>query len=1070
MKWTIPEKIIERGRAYADDSRVVSISQDVEQEVWYADVIGSEIYHVELDGTAKEEDICTCPYWLDHGYCKHTVAVELALRTKGYSRIMKANRQLKTNHQPPALSKMFTDSFSKLQEKETKQGLQIKTPLRLEIYLESLETFAFHPEKSTIGISLKVGEKTSGSRTYVVKNVADFLLAYEKQQRFRVNDNNTYSLQVANFSQEDQEILAFCLEIYHSNQMVATNGVQVKGKLNPRYMLLPFGDAKALIERLNKKERLNFKVAEENLAYVQFTKGDLPIIFHVNPYRDGYLLKIESHVKMYWEAYQWVLGRNTIVEVTHQQQEVYVMLQQLLKRVEVPEIFYAKEDVADLFAYVVPSLESIGKVIVADSLQSEMIQAPLKTHLHLSVEQKKIAMRVDFHYADVVFSSDEKLSSPVDKTELVVRNQIQENRLLAILNHYHYIKGKIDYRKPLPLHGELFAFFTEELPFLRKIAEVSLATSLSSLFLDSVQHQPSIEVREEGSWLDVRFDISDIPEEEIDAVVLSLINKEDFHELKNGQILSLESEMFQRTSEALMQLRGSLNYRNGSFEAPKYRGLQIESALNELTTTTFSQDFKEMVSNLTHPEKFQADLPKGLDATLREYQIDGFKWLKMLSQYRFGGILADDMGLGKTIQTITYLLSEKEEGNAKGPAIIVAPASLIYNWQMECQKFAPSLKTIVVSGPKNEREALLETGMNQDVIVTSYASVRQDIELYEEFDIQCLILDEAQMVKNSATKTFQAIKDLKTNLRFALSGTPIENNLEELWALFQMLMPGFFPSKKRFKAIPVEEIARMIQPFVLRREKREVLKDLPDKIESNLYSVLTEEQKTVYLAYLKQMQNTLNGMDHDAFNKNRISILAGLTRLRQICCDPSLFLEDYQGQSGKLEQLKELLQAAKQNNRRVLVFSQFTSMLSKIEEELERLELDTFYLRGSTKPKERMEMVEAFNSGEKDVFLISLKAGGTGLNLTGADTVILYDLWWNPAVEEQAAGRAHRIGQKKVVEVWRLIAEGTIEEKMNQLQQEKKELFNRVMNADEEQQLAKLTEDDIREILNIGIE
>lgn len=284
-----------------------------------------------------------------------------------------------------------------------------------------------------------------------------------------------------------------------------------------------------------------------------------------------------------------------------------------------------------------------------------------------------------------------------------------------------------------------------------------------------------------------------------------------------------------------------------------------------------------------------------------------------------------------------------------------------------------------------------------------------------------------------------------------------------------MIMPGFFPNKYSFREMAAEEIAKMIKPFILRRDKKTVLQDLPEKIETNYYSVLTEDQKRIYLAYLRQMQEEITQMDAATFKKNRISILAGLTRLRQICCDPKLFLDDYEGTSGKLEQAKDLIVAAKDNNRRILLFSQFTSMLSIIEEELQEMGLECFYLRGSTPPKERIKMVEAFNRGERDVFLISLKAGGTGLNLTGADTVILYDLWWNPAVEEQAAARAHRIGQKKVVEVWRLIAEGTIEERMDSLQNEKRELFQKVIQGNETQ-LQQMTEDDIRMILSIGEE
>ncbi len=583
------------------------------------------------------------------------------------------------------------------------------------------------------------------------------------------------------------------------------------------------------------------------------------------------------------------------------------------------------------------------------------------------------------------------------------------------------------------------------------------------MYLDAQRHQPKIEVEETSSWLDIRFDVTGINEHEIDQVLQSLLRNDAFYTLENGQVLSFDSEEFQQTSQVLQQFRESIRSDSGTIHLPKNQGLIIQDKLSG-SNATFSDSFQKMIQDLIQPEQYHVELPETLHAELRDYQKQGFKWLKMLGNYQFGGILADEMGLGKTLQTIAYLLSEKEEkGNLS--ALIVAPASLIYNWQAEVKKFAPSLSIQVINGNKKEREELLS--LEADIRVTSYASLRQDLTDYQEKTINYLILDEAQMVKNSSTKTAQALRELSIPQRFALSGTPIENNLEELWSLFATIMPGFFPNKTRFRELTPEEIAKMIRPFVLRRDKQTVLKDLPEKTEMNLYSALTEEQKTVYLAYLRQMREEITSMDSETFKKNRIGILAGLTRLRQICCDPRLFIDDYQGGSGKLEQVKDLLVAAKENNRRVLLFSQFTGMLTILQEELAELGLSTFYLRGSTKPQDRLTMVDAFNEGERDVFLISLKAGGTGLNLTGADTVILYDLWWNPAIEEQAAGRAHRIGQKNVVEVWRMIAEGTIEERMDSLQQEKRELFQKVIQGNEEQ-LTKLTEEDIRMILSVG--
>lgn len=420
------------------------------------------------------------------------------------------------------------------------------------------------------------------------------------------------------------------------------------------------------------------------------------------------------------------------------------------------------------------------------------------------------------------------------------------------------------------------------------------------------------------------------------------------------------------------------------------------------------------------------------------------------------------------MQSIAFILSEKNKNKDAKPALIVAPASLVYNWKNEFQKFAPSLKTDVMIGTPGERMERLQSEVLPDVWITSYPTLRQDIDSYTQHEFSTLILDEAQAIKNYATKTAKAVRDVQAETRFALSGTPIENSIDELWSIFQTILPDFFPNQKEFRQLEPAKVAKMIRPFLLRRIKKDVLKELPDKIETVNYSELTKQQKELYLAYLEKIQKeTKESLQAEGFQKSRIKILAGLTRLRQLCCHPSLFLENYNGDSGKLQQLLEIISNAKENGRRLLIFSQFTSMLSIIREQLTKSGLDYFYLDGQTAPKERIQMVDRFNQGEADIFLISLKAGNTGLNLTGADTVILYDLWWNPAVEEQAAGRAHRIGQKNVVQVIRLITQGTIEEKIFELQQNKKELIETVVQPGD-QALSRITEQEIREILNIS--
>jgi SNF2 family DNA or RNA helicase len=1064
MKWSIPERIVERGREYMKEGRVLSIVQDPEKKLWHAEVLGSELYRVQLDGTAKENDICECPYWMDHGYCKHTVAVELSLRQKGTSRIIKADQVPVFEKRSVSISEMFTKGFAKLNQSEENEQ---RTPLIIEALADVIETNSYYPELAVLGISLRLGYQGVKPKTYIIKNIGEFLQAYQKEATFLINKQHYFDLKKEAFTIEVQELLTQLAAVYQTSQLLGSNGVQVKGKIDKRYLVLPIDQGQELLEKMNHIPHFQLNDGEKKYRHLTFSKGVLPILFDVSKQVDHtYKLTITDQITTFLAHYQWGISDDQVFIFTQEQETIYSTLLQLLKRIEKPEIIYEKPELSDLFGSVLPLLEKIGTVNVSDEVAQEVVYHAVETMFVFRKIKGMIKVRIDFMYGDVIFSTDTAHSVLSKENQEVIRDSQKEQDVLEQLATFGYQKNSTGYEKPLPAGERLYYFFKAEIPAFRRLGEVRMGKKLRELFLDAQHHQPMIEVSDSDSWLDVRFDITGIREQEIDEVLASLLRNDRFYTLESGEVLAFDSEEFQQTSEILTLLRQNMKNVQGTIQVPRNQGLMIENMLENNSRAHFSDSFKEMVTNLTHPENFEASLPTNIQATLRSYQIDGFKWLKMLSYYQFGGILADEMGLGKTLQTITYLLSEKEENKQKGPALIVAPASLIYNWAAEIKKFAPTLHAAVVAGNKNEREnSATQAGL--DVLITSYASLRQDIEMYQKLELGYLILDEAQMVKNSGTKTAQALKSLTVPQRFALSGTPIENNLDELWSIFQMILPGLFPTRTLFRAMKPEEIAKMIQPFILRRDKQTVLKDLPEKIESNLYSVLTEEQKTVYLAYLKQMQEDVSQMDQDAFKKNRLSILAGLTRLRQICCDPRLFIDDYTGGSGKLEQVKDLLVAAKENNRRVLLFSQFTSMLSIIEKELHELGLTTFYLRGSTKPKERMEMADAFNAGEKDIFLISLKAGGTGLNLTGADTVILYDLWWNPAVEEQAAGRAHRIGQKNVVEVWRMIAEGTVEEKMNSLQQEKRELFQKVIQGNEEQ-LAKMTEEDIRAILSIG--
>ncbi len=1032
---------------------------DEEEKTWHAQVMGHEMYLVDLDGTAKEADTCQCLFWQEKGYCKHTVAVELYLRELGLNRFISGNQKEKKVAPKIPFYKLFTQGLT---ESQWKKGVKTQEAPQYTFQIERLNTNPYYTDRDFLGVSLKIGYE--GQRQYVVKNIGDFLLSYMKEEKFFMNQQYPFFLGKENTTPKVNCALTALYEIYESQQMLLQGGFSKKGKVDKKYLVLPNQALEEVLTKIFATER-GVLLIEGHFEKLTFKKG-LPLKSFVDEKEKGYQLQIEDPLETYFSYYHSGFAKGTFYQATLEEEMLYQTLTQLLSRKDNPEIFYPSEEVSQLFSKVLPLLEDLGEVVLSKKTAEHVTAAPLELSFYLRRYQGEILLRIDYQYDTEIFSTDEKHQQLTNK--VVVRHLKAEETVDKLVRQLGFSTHALGYKKEIPTREALYLFFTKELEELRKLGKVYVGKKLQSLFLPAKKHAPKVQVENEDSWFAVRFDISGIEEKEVTKVLQALVEKEAFYETNEGKILDLTEESFQETAEILKQIRGKLQ-KDGSFKLPNYQGLQVKELMKDYQHTSWDHQFSEMLKDLVHPEKFNAPLPQHLKADLRNYQITGFKWLKMLSTYQLGGILADDMGLGKTLQAITYFLSEKEEGHLSAPALIVAPASLTYNWQSEIEKFAPTLKSTVIIGNKEERQNLLEEHASEDILITSYASFRQDVEDYEKLDLAILCLDEAQMVKNAATKTSQALRKLQVPKRFALSGTPIENNLLELWALFSIIMPGFFPAKSRFKELELETIRKMIQPFVLRREKQKVLKELPDKIETSLYSSLLPEQKTLYLAYLKEMQETVSKMDKKAFSKNRLGILSGLTRLRQICCDPKMFLPDFTGESGKLQQLKDFLVTAKENKRKVLLFSQFTKMLDIIEKELTPLGIQTSYLSGSTPAKERLEMVNDFNEGQKDVFLISLKAGGTGLNLVGADTVILFDLWWNPAVEEQAASRAHRLGQKKVVEVFRMIAKGTVEEKMAALQEEKRALFDTVLNGNEET-IQKLTEEDIRQILSMGEE
>lgn len=656
------------------------------------------------------------------------------------------------------------------------------------------------------------------------------------------------------------------------------------------------------------------------------------------------------------------------------------------------------------------------------------------------------------------------------------------NKLNKLLRDIKYNAYKLsDQKEKLKLEINYFYDIYDYIPSSEEIKDFSdlyFSEDFKKIKIYNYSHVKSgVRVSGQG-LLEFDFRIEDIDPKEIRKILSSIRQKKKYYRLKDGDLIDLQHQDFSKVASVIdyLNINEKELFSKGRTLIPKYNAFYLDEALGD-DLQGFKKDlsFKKFIKDLEEEKNIDYSLPPNLDNIMRNYQKEGFKWLKNLSHYGFGGILADEMGLGKTLQTIAFIAAEK----ADKPSLIVAPTTLIYNWLREVEKFAPQLKALVIAGSPQEREDLIANAKDYDMVITSYPLIRRDVESYKDITFKYCILDEAQHIKNPLSQNSYAVKSIKAKGYFALTGTPLENSLTELWSIFDFIMPGYLFNHHKFLEryeIPIvkegdqEVLATLnkhIKPFILRRLKKDVVAELPPKIEHKLVVDMTEEQKKLYTAYMLSARKTV---ERDFLlpgqKGNKLEIMALLTRLRQICCDPAVFLEDYQGDSGKMQALEELLEEVLAQKHRVLLFSQFTRVLKNIVGRLKSKGIPYSYLDGNTPAKVRNDLVNDFNAGSNDIFLISLKAGGTGLNLTGADIVIHFDPWWNPAVEQQATDRAHRIGQEKTVQVIKLIAKDTIEEKIYNLQEKKKEIFDKVVevSTSEMSLISKLSEAEIREL------
>ncbi len=614
---------------------------------------------------------------------------------------------------------------------------------------------------------------------------------------------------------------------------------------------------------------------------------------------------------------------------------------------------------------------------------------------------------------------------------------------------------------------------------LSQIGEVQGSDDFRALRIRPKVHI-KVGVSVESDLMNLTIGSTDVSPEELLEILSSYRRKKRYHRLKSGDFVDIGEDISELSAMIDTLHLSQKDLLKGSAKIPSYRALYLDKMSEDSDALDIRRDkvFKKIIQGFKTVSESDFEVPEGLQDIMRGYQVYGHKWLRTLEAYGFGGILADDMGLGKTLQMISVFAAAKAEGK-QGTSMVICPSSLVYNWLAELNRFAPELSAVVVAGTQKERSELIDRLGNYDVAVTSYDLFKRDVELYEGKSFLYQVIDEAQYIKTHTTAAAKSVKLLQSKVRFALTGTPIENRLSELWSIFDYLMPGFLYGYETFRKefeTPITKkndeeasrrLKRMVSPFILRRLKSDVLRDLPDKIEEVRYAKFEKEQQLVYDSQVVYMTRMVQGKDDEFVRKNKLQILAELTKIRQICCDPSLLLEDYHGGSAKRQTCLELIQSAMEGEHRVLLFSQFTSMLALLEEDLRGTGIDYYKITGSTPKKERMELVEQFNTGDTPVFLISLKAGGTGLNLTGADVVIHYDPWWNVAAQNQATDRAHRIGQTRTVSVYRLIVKDSIEEKILQLQELKKNLADEILaGGATESSLSQMTKEDLIALLS----
>ena len=987
------------------------------------------IYHIY--GKVKDEKI-------DKYYNVH---IKVDLRNKkmaggncsceDYIENKNLHRDFKCKHMMAVAYKFYMLAKKDKKKKGTKEPIKIeKIQVRIEPRLKAIKEN---------GIEKYIAEFWIGDNSLaLMKSINEFIYCMENKRFLSLNDNFVYNPHKHILNEEAERIISYI------NKKISSKDSKEK-RIIGRYFEIKAQDLKEFLMLLENNKSIFF-----NYDYVNYKaeviKEMLPIHFNI---------KLKEEKISVTTTNKMPIPLNNSLEVFLYDRKIYLPNEEQIKFLKViykplmdkGQVILANNE--ENLVKILRILSNITEDISLGEGVKRLVTSLIKPEFYFTKVNDDIYCKVDINY------SIGKITLLKDINKLsFIRDNIYEEKIVMEMEKLKFIRDDNKF-KFIGEDEDIYNLLSIRFKELLKEGKVYLTKDFKDIRLIKGKDLEYSFIEEDEGYY---FKVKGFTIKELNSALHDMKNKKGFYKTKNNNYLDLKD----KTVIRILNILDSLDISDDNITIDKNNMLYINESLKNQGTAfdKGEETIKEIDKGLSNRK--QREVPDDLNAKLRNYQVEGFNWLNEIANLKVGGILADEMGLGKTIQIIAFLLSQKGK-----KSIVITPTSLIYNWRDEFNKFAPSLNVGIIHGDKKNRVVMMEKDF--DVIVTTYGLIKNDYEYYKEKEFDFCIIDEAQNIKNSKAQNTKYVKAIKAGCRIALSGTPMENNLMELWSIFDYIMPGYLLSEEKFKEKYLkedmyDELKELIKPFILRRLKKDVIDELPNKIEKKFMVEMEENQKAVYQSYIKEVRQKLySGED------NKITVFSYLTKLRQLCLDPSLILDDYVGRSAKIEAALNIVNMAIAENRKVLIFSQFTSVLQKLGSELSEKNIGYLYLDGSTKANKRVEMVKEFNESEDlKIFLISLKAGGTGLNLTSSDLVLHFDPWWNPAIEDQATDRAHRIGQQNIVEVIKLIAKDSVEENIIRLQEDKRELINKVISGEEigSNVIGKLSRDEIIDLFS----